>query len=173
MIKQTIFPENSIFIASGSNLNQPKKNLKLAVNHIQHASDLTLIRTSKIYLSKAQTTANTTPQNNFYNQVLWIETDLSPDALLDNLIRIETYLGRIRNEKKWAARTLDLDILLYKSQNIQTDRLTIPHAQLIYRDFVLKPLANLIGDQSIIAGVSIATHLAHLKETFVYDGSTT
>jgi len=69
---------------------------------------------------------------------------LTAEQLLQKLHTIEASQGRERNEK-WGARTLDLDLLLYGELKIQTERLTIPHAQIQYRNFVVHPLFEIAG----------------------------
>ncbi|AQG81281.1 2-amino-4-hydroxy-6-hydroxymethyldihydropteridine diphosphokinase [Spirosoma montaniterrae] len=77
----------------------------------------------------------------FLNQVLVLETSLEPEAVLDQTQYIERELGRVRLEK-WGARTIDIDLLYYGQQVIQTERLTVPHPYLHQRRFTLVPLAE-------------------------------
>ncbi|MFD2513461.1 2-amino-4-hydroxy-6-hydroxymethyldihydropteridine diphosphokinase [Pontibacter locisalis] len=95
--------------------------------------------TSKIYETAAW---GKTDQPNFLNQVLEVETDLSPDKVLQNINLIEHDLGRIRQEH-WGSRVIDIDILFYGDLVLQTQRLTIPHPQLHLRRFTLLPLAEI------------------------------
>jgi len=81
----------------------------------------------------------------YLNAVAEVRTSLSPDDLLKTLINIETALGRMRLEK-WSSRIIDLDILLYGSEVIDSPHLTIPHSQMHLRSFVLEGLAALNGD---------------------------
>lgn len=78
----------------------------------------------------------------FLNAVIEIETTLSPEALLDCLLEIEQRFGRVRREK-WEPRTIDLDVILYRQEIIQTERLTIPHPRMHERRFVLEPLVEI------------------------------
>ncbi len=80
-----------------------------------------------------------TDQPSFLNQVLKIETDLSPEEVLQTINSIELELGRKRHEH-WGARVIDIDILFYDELVQQTQRLTIPHPQLHLRRFTLMPL---------------------------------
>jgi 2-amino-4-hydroxy-6-hydroxymethyldihydropteridine diphosphokinase len=76
-----------------------------------------------------------------------LTTVLPPEALLFFTQKIEAELGRDReNEVTWGARTIDIDIALYGSEKIQTERLTIPHPRLAQRRFMLEPLAAIAGD---------------------------
>lgn len=78
----------------------------------------------------------------YLNAAAALETDLAPEALLDVLQDVETRLGRIR-EVHWGPRTLDLDLLFYGSQQIDTPRLRVPHPAAWYRRFVLDPLVEI------------------------------
>ena len=81
----------------------------------------------------------------FLNQALEIETDLPPAQLLSTLLDIETLLGRTRSARPsgYASRTMDIDILFYGQQVMQTTTLTIPHPRLHERYFALKPLTEI------------------------------
>jgi 2-amino-4-hydroxy-6-hydroxymethyldihydropteridine diphosphokinase len=84
-------------------------------------------------------------QGNYLNQMVALETSLTPDGLLDNLLRIERLLGRERGEK-WGPRTIDLDIVRFGNYTIDSERLTLPHPQLPNRDFWQRELIELRGD---------------------------
>jgi 2-amino-4-hydroxy-6-hydroxymethyldihydropteridine diphosphokinase len=84
-------------------------------------------------------------QGNYLNQMVALETSLTPEALLDQLLRIERQLGRERGEK-WGPRTIDLDIVQFGNQVVNSDRLTLPHPQLPNRDFWQRELIELRGD---------------------------
>jgi len=90
------------------------------------------------------------PQPDFINAVASLETQLAPFALLKLLLQLESEFGRVRQPNKvGAARTLDLDLLLYDRQIIESDALVIPHPRLHQRRFVLLPLAELSPDLDI------------------------
>ena len=101
-----------------------------------------LIRQSAIYETAAW---GITDQPSFLNQVLEIVTSLNPEELLSELLSIELELGRIRAEKN-GARTIDIDILYFERQLINTTGLSIPHDRISIRRFVLVPLSELIPD---------------------------
>ena len=83
----------------------------------------------------------------FLNQVLAIETPLSPERVLDECQRIERILGRVRTpDTGYRSRTMDIDMLFYEDQVIRSERLTIPHPLLERRDFVLAPLEEILPD---------------------------
>ena len=81
-------------------------------------------------------------QGAFLNQMIAIETELSPQNLLAELKRIETDAGRVRSER-WGPRTLDLDIVLFEEQSVREPGLTVPHPELSNRDFWLRELTAL------------------------------
>jgi 2-amino-4-hydroxy-6-hydroxymethyldihydropteridine diphosphokinase len=104
-------------------------------------------------------------QEKFVNAVAEFETDLSPLALLAACHVIEDELGR-RRLFRWGPRTIDLDILLYGDQVIDTAELTIPHPLLAARRFALTPLAE-IAPQAVhpVLKKTIARLLAELRDT--------
>ncbi|MEW6467701.1 MAG: 2-amino-4-hydroxy-6-hydroxymethyldihydropteridine diphosphokinase [Bacteroidota bacterium] len=82
----------------------------------------------------------------FLNRVIGIRTALQPTALLAALLATEQELGRLRTDKKWQQRTIDIDILFYNDEVIEEPGLTIPHPWLHQRRFTLAPLAEIAGD---------------------------
>ena len=134
---------HDVYIGLGSNLGNPSVQLFEAVNTIRELPQSTYIKDSGMYLSKPmQLVDDKTEQADYYNAVVLIETQLEPVQLLDYLQAIENNQGRTRS-KRWAARTLDLDILLFGDLVIKSERLQIPHPGLCEREFVLYPLQNI------------------------------
>ena len=86
-----------------------------------------------------------TDQDCFLNAVFKVETDLKPEELLRTCLQIEQELGRKR-DIRWGPRTLDLDILLYNHENVETEILSIPHPRMHERAFVIIPLMELETD---------------------------
>ena len=130
---------NTVFIALGSNLNNPIYHLEKGIRQINHLPSTSILRRSSLYKSKPIGQKN---QPNYINAVIKIKTNYAPIELLDVLQDIENKHHRKRL-KKWGPRTLDLDILLYNEVEFNNDRLTIPHPEMINRDFVLIPLFEL------------------------------
>lgn len=130
------------YLGLGSNLADRRDTLERAVIALDGA--LRVRRVSPVVESPALLPAGAPPDWNrpFLNLVVEAETDLEPAALLDELKRIEAALGRTP-AGRWAPRPIDIDILLYGEEHIATDRLTIPHARLAERSFVLAPLSAL------------------------------
>jgi 2-amino-4-hydroxy-6-hydroxymethyldihydropteridine diphosphokinase len=127
------------YIALGSNLGKREVFLAQARRAI---ADLATTRV--LGLTDAEETAPIGPvvQGPFLNQMIAIETELSPQDLLAELKRIETDAGRVRNAR-WGPRTLDLDIVLFENQSVREPGLTVPHPELSNRDFWLRELAAL------------------------------
>lgn len=135
--------EETIYLLLGSNMGDRMENLlqaKLLVKELGR-----VIKVSSIYRTKAWGNIN---QDDFLNQALAIISSFSPVDLLKHLKEIERKLGRAAVEK-WAPRIIDIDILFYSDQIIQSKDLTIPHPFIAQRRFALTPLAE------------IAAHLIH------------
>jgi len=99
---------------------------------------------SSVYVSSAWGFESDDP---FYNQVLVVNTNDSAENLLNKMLEIETHFGRTRiAEQGYQSRTLDLDILFFNQEVIQTENLQIPHPRLHLRNFTLMPLAELMQD---------------------------
>ena len=124
------------YIGLGSNLGDSRQILLEAV---QKLAMLGRVKTSKLYQSPPMGPQD---QPNYLNAVAQLETDLAPLVLLDELQRFEQESGRVRL-RRWGERTLDLDLLVYGQEHIQNERLTVPHAGLFERDFVVIPLLDL------------------------------
>lgn len=134
------------YIALGSNLNDPVKQLQTARENIQCISKTSITAESSVYK-----TAPLGPQNqpDFCNQVIAIETQLSAHELLYALLTIENEMGRVR-DVRWGPRIIDCDIILFGCEVINTEELTIPHPEYKNRDFVLYPLAEIAPDLEVL-----------------------
>ena len=136
------------FIGLGSNLEQPEQQILRALQSLNNLPVTVLLKNSSLYQSAALTLPGSAPQNDYINAVASLDTGLSAEQLLVQLQAIENAQGRIRTAK-WGARTLDLDILLYGDETVASENLTIPHAQLKFRNFVIHPLFEITGDINI------------------------
>ncbi len=138
--------ENSLqqiaYIGLGSNQGDKILNITRANKLIEEIEGLQIVKHSALYITSPW---GKTDQEDFLNQVIKIETELSPLDLLHRLQEIEIKLGRLRNEK-WGPRVIDLDILLYGEAKIQNMELTVPHPYLLERLFVLIPLQEIEPD---------------------------
>lgn len=136
-------PFNTAYIGLGANLNDPQKQLITAIESIGRLPQTQLISQSSFYLSKPMGPQD---QGDYINAVIKIHSNFSPIALLDQLQQIELAQGRIRKDERWGPRTLDLDILLFNNEQIDSPRLTVPHYGMKERNFVLLPLSEIAPD---------------------------
>lgn len=127
------------YIGLGSNLGDRASNLQEAINQISKLRAIKIKTLSAIYLSEPWGNEN---QNDFYNQVIMIETRLQARELLEELQKIEIKMGRQRTET-WGPRIIDLDILLYGEEIVDWPDLKIPHPYAQQRLFVLIPLQEI------------------------------
>jgi len=139
-----------VWIGLGSNLDDPEYQLELALAVLQQLALDDSLRCSSFYLSKAllAEAANEASgqQPDYVNAVAMLRTTLAPHDLLLQLQSIERLQGRVRDEAtvRWSPRTLDLDILLYGDEQIETEALTVPHPGIRLREFVLYPMYELL-----------------------------
>jgi len=124
------------YIGLGSNLGDSRQILTEAMHKL---ATLGAVRASKLYQSPPMGPQD---QPHYFNAVARLETDLSALTLLDQLQQFEQDAGRVRL-RRWGERTLDLDLLLYGDEQIQHERLTVPHVGILERDFVVIPLLDL------------------------------
>ena len=146
------------FLGLGSNLDCPYDQLTNAIREIDAIPGTSLIQTSSYYKSRPVGPQN---QPDFLNAVVSIDTGLSAVELLDYLQDIEMQHGRKRNIR-WGARTLDLDILLYDSEIINTTRLIIPHPEIYKRAFVIQPLFEIAPALEIPGQGSLKTIMQYI-----------
>ena len=127
-----------IFLSLGSNQGDRWTNLFDARKRIEKQVGK-IVKTSPIYSTAAW---GVTDQPDFLNQVIEIQSTLSPGAVLERTHTIETSLGRIRTGK-WGARIIDIDILFFRDVVLNTGHLVLPHPQLPFRKFVLIPFVDI------------------------------
>lgn len=142
------------YIGIGANLNNPKKRVQIAIANLKKLPATTLRIYSSLYQSRPLGPQN---QPDYINAVAALETALLPYELLRTLQEFEKQQGRQRNGERWGPRVIDLDILLYGDNRIQSDNLIIPHPQLTWRAFVLYPLAEIAKNLILPTGESILT----------------
>jgi 2-amino-4-hydroxy-6-hydroxymethyldihydropteridine diphosphokinase len=130
---------HSIFIGLGSNLENPQKKIKDAIQLINKIDDVTINLTSSLYETPP---VGFLDQPNFINAVVQISSTINYNELLIKLFDIERIFGRIRKEKN-GPRTLDLDILLFDDLILESESLIIPHPRMHERLFVLIPLLEI------------------------------
>jgi len=125
------------YVSIGTNLGDRAAQLRRAVRGVAALPETRVVGLSPIYETDP---LGPPPQGPYLNAALHVETALAPRALLDGLLAIERAAGRERGARN-AARTLDLDLLLYGDQVIDEPGLAVPHPRLAERAFVLEPLA--------------------------------
>lgn len=131
------------YVGLGSNLNDRTKNLNEATSIIEEASGIEILKRSRVYQTEP---VGPKDQPDFLNAALEIETALSSLELLDFLQGVERKMGRER-KKKWGARNIDLDLLLYDDEIKNSAKLTLPHPRMHLRKFVLMPLVEIARDK--------------------------
>ncbi|MCF8241490.1 MAG: 2-amino-4-hydroxy-6-hydroxymethyldihydropteridine diphosphokinase [Melioribacteraceae bacterium] len=130
---------NNIYLALGSNRGDRVDNLKKAVQKINSPNNCSVTKISSIYETKPY---GEIEQQNFYNAVIEITYHLNPEKLFELVKQIENEIGRTKTVK-WGPREIDIDILLFGNQYFQNDEITIPHKDMLNRDFVLLPLLEI------------------------------
>lgn len=142
------------YIGLGGNISNelgtPIEHIQRTITAFEQSLEFVDVRVSSLYRSKAY---GVTDQPDFYNAVLSAKTNLLPLQLLDFCQSLERQAGRVRL-RHWGERSLDVDVLLYGDVQMDTKRLTIPHRELMKRNFVLVPLLEL--DDVCIQGVCIS-----------------
>jgi 2-amino-4-hydroxy-6-hydroxymethyldihydropteridine diphosphokinase len=162
------------YIGLGSNLGRPQENICRAGELIDKLPQTRLVRLSTLYknppmsalpdrmqrLSRRTVARQVGRQPEYVNAVARVETALPAMQLLNRLQGIEKRLGRIRTGKRWIARMLDLDLLLYGEQEIALPRLQVPHYGILERAFVLVPMAEIASSGLRIPGAGLLGNFA-------------
>ncbi|KTG19578.1 2-amino-4-hydroxy-6-hydroxymethyldihydropteridine pyrophosphokinase [Pseudoalteromonas sp. XI10] len=131
---------HTVYLGLGANLNAPRKQIHAAVTALKALKDVEFVCVSHDYASKPMGPQD---QPDYVNAVACVKTALKPEQLLDLTQAIELEHGRVRKEERWGPRTLDIDILLFGNDVIDTPRLTVPHYGLTEREFVVYPLLEI------------------------------
>lgn len=127
---------HTAYIALGSNMGDKEGYLNLGIEHLRNHPDIRVERVSSYYVTEPY---GVTDQDEFLNGCMEIRTLLTPEELLDVLQEGEQKAER-RRLRRWGPRTLDLDLLFYDKEILDTPRLLVPHPEIPKRDFVLKPM---------------------------------
>jgi 2-amino-4-hydroxy-6-hydroxymethyldihydropteridine diphosphokinase len=128
------------WIALGSNI-EPEKNLLGAVDRLHEIGDI--LRCSNVYQTPA---IARTPQADYLNAAVLVETELAPLQIYEQLRAIESDLGRVRTSDKYAARTIDLDLCIYDDLVMDMPEITLPDPDLLDRPFLAVTMAELDPD---------------------------
>jgi len=143
------------FVALGANLANPVTQVRAALEALTRLPESRLLRASSLYRTAP---VGIHGQPDFINAVAVLETSLPPNALLSALFEIEAQFGR-RRDFRHAPRTLDLDLLLYGDETLDTADLQLPHPRMHLRAFVLAPLVEIAPDCAIPGRGSAAAWL--------------
>ena len=144
-------------IGLGTNLGDRAENLRTALTALAALPDVFIGHVSSLYES---TPWGVTDQPPFLNACAILQTNLSPQELLDACLAIERAMGRIR-EEKWGPRIIDIDLICWSGRAIQIEQLTLPHPFAHERAFVLLPLLEIAPDLTL-RGEHLTAHLARL-----------
>jgi len=129
----------NVFLGIGTNLGKRENNLDAAIKRIEENIG-PVLKYSSIYETEPW---GFKAENQFLNMVIMVKTDLSPFFLLEQIMNIESSLGRVRSTERYSSRIIDIDILLYEDIIIDDQNLKIPHPLLDKRRFVLVPLCEI------------------------------
>lgn len=129
----------TVYLSLGSNMGAKVTNIKNAVEAIGAIEGIEVIKTSSLYATEPWGKKD---QEGFINAAVEIVTSLTPGQLLERLQEIEIKMGRQRSEK-WGPRIIDIDILLFGDEVLESRKLTVPHPHMRNRLFVLIPLEEI------------------------------
>ena len=150
------------FVALGSNLGDPPAQLRRALAALDRLPGTRCVASSRFWRTPPWGIEAQPP---FVNAVAVLETTLDPHALLDALLAIEAAQGRVRDDRRWGPRTLDLDLLHVDGVTLADERLTLPHPRIAERAFVLLPLAELAPGLLLPGQGAVADLLAGVDRT--------
>jgi len=148
------------YLGLGSNLGDKEKNLATARKLLEATPGIRVTQASSVYITAPW---GKTDQDDFLNQVLAIETELAAGELLEAVLNIEKRMGRVRQER-WGPRLIDIDIILFGRETINTGNLTVPHPYLKERAFVLIPLLEIAPTAVLPGGESVRAILENLTK---------
>jgi len=129
------------YLGIGSNVGDRRKNIRLALRKINQLKRTKVIKVSEIM--ETEPVGGPTGQGKFLNAAVKIKTNFPPLILLKELKKIEKEIGREKTVR-YGPRTIDLDILFYGDKIINRENLKIPHPRMFEREFVIKPLSEII-----------------------------
>lgn len=149
-----------VTVALGANLGEPLATLRKVVSEIEASPDFSEVKVSPFY----DTSPVESSGPDYVNAVLTAKTDLAPKEVLHRLQKLEIRYGRVRPAGVVnAPRTLDLDVLLYDDLQSDDPELILPHPRMTGRLFVLVPLADLAGEDTLLEGRTLAEWIATVR----------
>jgi 2-amino-4-hydroxy-6-hydroxymethyldihydropteridine diphosphokinase len=151
------------FIGLGSNLGDSRATLRQAIEALNWGG-VAVVSRSSVY--ETDPVGGPEGQPDFLNQVIEVDTTLTPRELWERCAAVETTLGRARDhEVRWGPRTIDIDVLLYGDETVDEPDLVIPHPRIAERGFVVIPLLEIAPDVRIPGLGLAAALLAGLPES--------
>jgi 2-amino-4-hydroxy-6-hydroxymethyldihydropteridine diphosphokinase len=132
----------NVFLGIGTNLGKRENNLEAAIKRVEENIG-PVLKYSSIYETEPW---GFKAEDQFLNLVIMVKTDLRPSVLLEQILKIEYSLGRVRSTERYSSRLIDIDILLYEDIIVDSQNLKIPHPLLHERRFVLVPLCEIAPD---------------------------
>jgi 2-amino-4-hydroxy-6-hydroxymethyldihydropteridine diphosphokinase len=150
-----------VLLSLGSNMGNARLNLEIAMIHLAAMPETELTSKSSVY-----TTApwGKTDQPDFSNACVLLKTDLKVAQLMQNILNIEQLMGRVRAER-WGPRLIDIDIILFGDEIVNSPEVTVPHPYMHERRFVLEPAAEIAPEMiHPVLVQSIAVLLAKCNE---------
>ncbi|AOV97786.1 2-amino-4-hydroxy-6-hydroxymethyldihydropteridine diphosphokinase [Edwardsiella hoshinae] len=150
-----------VYLALGSNLADPQRQVCQAIQALAALPHCQLAAVSSLYRTRP---LGPQEQPDYINAAVALDTTLAAEALLDCTQHIELSHGRERKAERWGPRTLDIDIMLFGSQVIASERLTVPHYDMMNRRFMLLPLAEIAPDLVFPTGETLRAAIARLGD---------
>lgn len=159
---------NLVYVGVGANLGDREASIRAATSRLERLPSVRALRLSALRETPPWGVEEQPP---FLNGVVELETDATPQALLESLLAIERDLGRVRDGSRWGPRTIDLDVLVFGDLVVDEPGLTVPHPRLAERRFALEPLAEL-APELVVPGLGrVADLLADLDGPLEPGGS--
>ena len=149
------------YLGLGSNVGDRLGNLRGAREAIEHRG-IAVVASSSVYETAPQ--GEILDQPDFLNACIAIDTELGPEELLDECKAVERELGREPGGVRHSPRPIDVDVLLLGDIELVTDRLRLPHAEILSRRFVLEPLLELDPELVLPNGTVAAERLAGVMD---------
>ena len=147
------------YLGLGSNVGDRRANLRAAVDELR-GRGVEVVAESSVYETAPQ--GEILDQPDFLNAAVAIDTELAPEQLLDVCKEVERALGREQGKPRHSPRSIDVDLLLLGDLEYRSDRLTLPHAEVTSRRFVLEPLLELDPELALPDGTRLADALPPL-----------
>ena len=135
---------NDVYLSIGTNIGDRKRNLQEAVLLLTKMENVQVVQVSSIYETAP---VGYVDQDAFLNIAVYVKTTKSAEEMLAACQSVEQELGRVRLIR-WGPRIIDLDILLFNQENIESEHLIVPHARMYERAFVLIPLMEVVQTSS-------------------------